>query len=124
MAEHFAPGILAIFNNVASAREAEFEEWFQHEHLAERIAVPDFPIGDGTKRYQASRATSMFMSRNRRRFSNPPLIRAARRADTDDAYGHVGNLQGHDPDGVSSHLSAWCHAGYGRGNRTVWRTPG
>jgi hypothetical protein len=39
------PGILAIFNNVASGREAEFEEWFQHEHLAERIAIPGFLIG-------------------------------------------------------------------------------
>jgi hypothetical protein len=38
-------GILAIFNNVAPGREAEFEEWFQHEHLAERIAVPGFLIG-------------------------------------------------------------------------------
>ncbi|AMN43378.1 DUF4286 family protein [Rhodoplanes sp. Z2-YC6860] len=40
-----APGVLAIFNNVAPGREAEFEEWFQHEHLAERIAVPGFLIG-------------------------------------------------------------------------------
>jgi hypothetical protein len=39
------PGILAIFNNVALGREAEFEEWFQHEHLKERIAVPGFLIG-------------------------------------------------------------------------------
>jgi len=39
------PGILAIFNNVALGREAEFEEWFQHEHLAERIAVPGFIMG-------------------------------------------------------------------------------
>ena len=39
------PGILAIFNNVAPGREAEFEQWFQHEHLAERIAVPGFLIG-------------------------------------------------------------------------------
>jgi hypothetical protein len=39
------PGILAIFNNVAAGREAEFEEWFQHEHLAERLAVPGFLIG-------------------------------------------------------------------------------
>ena len=39
------PGILAIFNNVAPGRETEFEEWFQHEHLAERIAVPGFLIG-------------------------------------------------------------------------------
>jgi len=44
------PGILAIFNNVATGREAEFEEWFQHEHLAERIAVPGFLLG---RRYEA-----------------------------------------------------------------------
>jgi hypothetical protein len=40
-----SPGILAIFNNVAPGREAQFEAWFQHEHLAERIAVPGFLIG-------------------------------------------------------------------------------
>jgi hypothetical protein len=39
------PGILAIFNNVAPGREAEFETWFQHEHLAERLAVPGFLLG-------------------------------------------------------------------------------
>jgi hypothetical protein len=39
------PGILAIFNNVAAGRESEFEEWFQHEHLAERITVPGFLLG-------------------------------------------------------------------------------
>jgi hypothetical protein len=39
------PGILAIFNNVAAGRESEFEEWFQHEHLAERIGVPGFLLG-------------------------------------------------------------------------------
>jgi hypothetical protein len=39
------PGILAIFNNVAAGREAEFEEWFQHEHLAERMSVPGFLLG-------------------------------------------------------------------------------
>ena len=44
------PGILAIFNNVAPGREAEFDEWFQHEHLAERIAVPGFLLG---RRYEA-----------------------------------------------------------------------
>src|SRR5262249_18390076 len=51
------PGILAIFNNVAPGREAEFEQWFQQEHLAERIAVPGFLIGrrheavSGNRRY-------------------------------------------------------------------------
>jgi len=44
------PGILAIFNNVAPGREAEFETWFQHEHLAERLAVPGFLLG---RRYEA-----------------------------------------------------------------------
>jgi len=44
------PGILAIFNNAAPGRESEFEEWFQHEHLAERIAVPGFLLG---RRYEA-----------------------------------------------------------------------
>ena len=37
--------IPGIFNNVAAGRDAEFEEWFQHEHLAERIAVPGFLLG-------------------------------------------------------------------------------
>ena len=44
MTEQF-PGILAIFNNVVPGREGEFEEWFQHEHLAERLAVPGFLLG-------------------------------------------------------------------------------
>jgi hypothetical protein len=43
-------GILAIFNNVAAGRGSEFEEWFQHEHLAERIAVLGFLLG---RRYEA-----------------------------------------------------------------------
>jgi hypothetical protein len=45
-----SPGILAIFNNIAIGREAQFEEWFQHEHLAERMALPGFLVG---RRYEA-----------------------------------------------------------------------
>ena len=45
-----SPGILAIFNNIAIGREAEFEEWFQHEHLAERMALPGFLL---PRRYEA-----------------------------------------------------------------------
>jgi hypothetical protein len=51
MATDTLPGILAIFNNVATGREDEFEAWFQHEHLAERIAVPGFLIG---RRHEAT----------------------------------------------------------------------
>jgi hypothetical protein len=39
------PGILAIFNNIPPGTEGDFEEWFQHEHLLERIAVPGFIMG-------------------------------------------------------------------------------
>jgi hypothetical protein len=40
-----APGILAIFNDCRPGREAEFEAWFQGEHLVERLAVPGFLFG-------------------------------------------------------------------------------
>ena len=53
------PGILAIFNNVAPGREADFEEWFQHEHLAERIAVPGFLIG---RRHEAVAAQPRYFN--------------------------------------------------------------
>jgi hypothetical protein len=53
------PGILAIFNNVPPGREAEFEEWFQHEHLAERIAVPGFVLG---RRHEAVTAEPRYFN--------------------------------------------------------------
>ena len=39
------PGILAIFNDCRAGREAEFETWFQGEHLLERLSVPGFLFG-------------------------------------------------------------------------------
>ena len=44
------PGILAIWNDCRAGREAEFESWFQGEHLVERLAVPGFLFG---RRHQA-----------------------------------------------------------------------
>jgi hypothetical protein len=38
-------GILAIFNDARAGREAEFDHWFQSEHLLERLAVPGFLFG-------------------------------------------------------------------------------
>lgn len=43
-------GILAIFNDCRAGREAEFEAWFQGEHLLERLTVPGFLFG---RRHQA-----------------------------------------------------------------------
>jgi hypothetical protein len=42
-------GILAIWNDCSPGREADFEEWYQHEHFYERIAVPGFLLG---RRYE------------------------------------------------------------------------
>jgi hypothetical protein len=39
------PGILAIFNDCRAGCEAEFEAWFQGEHMLERLAVPGFLFG-------------------------------------------------------------------------------
>ena len=48
--EKSQPGILAIWNDVRAGREAEFEAWFQGEHLIERLAVPGFLFA---RRHQA-----------------------------------------------------------------------
>jgi hypothetical protein len=53
------PGILAIFNDVAPGREAEFDEWFQGEHLIERLAVPGFLFG---RRHQAISGVCAFFN--------------------------------------------------------------
>jgi hypothetical protein len=53
------PGILAIWNNVPPGRESEFEEWFQHEHLAERLAVPGFLLG---RRHEAVAAEPRYFN--------------------------------------------------------------
>ena len=49
-------GILAIFNDVAAGREAEFDEWFQSEHLIERLGVPGFLFGRRHKAISGSAA--------------------------------------------------------------------
>src|SRR5690242_1889438 len=53
------PGILAIFNDVAEGRKAEFEAWFQSEHLEERLAVPGFLYG---RRHEAIAASSAYFN--------------------------------------------------------------
>jgi hypothetical protein len=51
------PGILAIWNDVKPGREADFDAWFQGEHLVERTNVPGFRFGrrheaiSGSNRY-------------------------------------------------------------------------
>lgn len=53
------PGILAIWNDVAPGRDADFDLWFQGEHLAERLAVPGFLFG---RRHQAISGASGYFN--------------------------------------------------------------
>ncbi len=52
-------GILAIWNNVRAGDEADFEAWFQGEHLIERLAVPGFLFG---RRHQAISGASGYFN--------------------------------------------------------------
>jgi hypothetical protein len=54
-----ARGILAIFNNVAPGRDDDFNNWFQGEHLPERLAVPGFLYG---RRHQAVSGSSAYFN--------------------------------------------------------------
>ncbi len=53
------PGILAIWNDVTPGREADFETWFQGEHLIERLGVPGFLYG---RRHQAVSGSSGYFN--------------------------------------------------------------
>jgi hypothetical protein len=53
------PGILAIFNDCRAGREAEFEAWFQGEHLIERLSVPGFVFG---RRHRALSGTPSYFN--------------------------------------------------------------
>jgi hypothetical protein len=53
------PGILAIWNDCRASHEAEFEAWFQGEHLLERLAVPGFLFG---RRHKATSGSSGYFN--------------------------------------------------------------
>jgi hypothetical protein len=48
------PGILSVFHQCRAGHEAEFEAWYQGEHLIERLAVPGFLFG---RRYKGIAGT-------------------------------------------------------------------
>jgi hypothetical protein len=53
------PGVLAIWNDCRLGDEAAFEEWFQGEHLTERLGVPGFLFG---RRHQAISGASGYFN--------------------------------------------------------------
>lgn len=52
-------GILAVWNNCAPGHEADYEAWYQTEHLIERLGVPGFERG---RRYEAIEAAKKFFT--------------------------------------------------------------
>ena len=52
-------GILAVWNNCAPDHEAAYEDWYQTEHLIERLGVPGFQRG---RRYEAIEGAKKFFT--------------------------------------------------------------
>ena len=52
-------GTLAVWNDRATERETDYENWYQNEHLPDRLGVPGFIRG---RRYQAIEATPEFFT--------------------------------------------------------------
>lgn len=52
-------GILAIWNDAKRGHEADFDAWFQGEHLLERLAVPGFLYG---RRHEAISGSSGYFN--------------------------------------------------------------
>jgi hypothetical protein len=46
-------GMLCVWTDIRSAHEAEFNDWYNREHLAERVAIPGFT---GARRYVLAEA--------------------------------------------------------------------
>jgi hypothetical protein len=94
------PAVLAFFHHIVAGREAEFEEWSQHEHLPERIALPGFVMG---RRYEAvSRPELLPLLRHSISRSSQVggLHHGGQRTDIGDAYGDGRNYK----ERVSHHL--------------------
>ena len=52
-------GILAVLNNVESGIEAEYGEWYQKEHIPERVSIPGFRSG---RRFRARGCDPEYLS--------------------------------------------------------------
>ncbi len=53
------PGLLVIWTDVAAPDRADFDEWYNREHLPDRISLPGFRTG---RRWQAVRGAPEFLA--------------------------------------------------------------
>ena len=65
-------GILAIWNDCVAGYEAEYESWYQGEHLIERLSVPGFLQG---RRYESVNALPRFFTYYET--ASPEVLRSA-----------------------------------------------
>jgi hypothetical protein len=54
-----APGLLAVWTDIPPALEAEFNAWYDREHLAERLGIPGFR---SARRYAAVAAAPKYFA--------------------------------------------------------------
>ena len=106
------PGILAIWNDVKPGREADFDSWFQGEHLVERLGVPGFLYG---RRHEAisgaKRFFNFYVVEGPEVLTSKPYLERARQSDADDANGHVGGVHQHEPHRLPARRAArWLSA--------------
>jgi hypothetical protein len=68
-------GAMAVWNDVEPGHEAEFDTWYMHQHIPERLGVPGFLEA---RRYEAidgsPRATARSSGSIRRKCSPPIAI--------------------------------------------------
>src|SRR5262249_13584874 len=54
-----SPGLLAVWTDIQPALEADFNDWYDREHLAERAGIPGF---HSARRYIAEAAEPKYFS--------------------------------------------------------------
>ena len=100
-------GILAIFNDCAAGREAEFEEWFQGEHLQERLAVPGFLFG---RRHQAISGSAgyfnFYLVESPAVLTSKPYLERLDNPTPMTREDDVGDFHQHEPHGLPPHAAA------------------
>ena len=50
-------GVLAVWNDLEPGREAQFEAWYEHQHVPERLGIPGFRMA---RRYRASHGSPRY----------------------------------------------------------------
>jgi hypothetical protein len=53
------PGVLLVLNDIVEAREKEFNQWYQQQHIPERLGVPGFRTA---RRYRAVDGQPAYMA--------------------------------------------------------------